>query len=280
MKRIGVGLLGMGLALTPLGFGVHADAGQEPADLARLDGQGLVQMLVQHETEASKHRGFYTYISTEKSERTGGHEWTERVAETQWGKLQYLIAEDGKPLSPERQAAERAKMQDDADHPDAFRQREQAKAQDEQHARQMMQLLPKAFLFDAPQQEGEYIRVHYHPNPSYQPNGLEERVLHGMVGSVLIDSKMVRTREIEGKLPQDISLGFGFLAVIHAGSNFSTTREHVEGSDWKTESVHTDFNAKALFLKTIARQEEAHRTDYKQIPAGISVAEAVKIVEQ
>jgi len=282
IKARWAGLVGLVLALGLVAAPTGPALGQElkSASLTELSGKDLIQMVVSHEAEASKHRGYYTYLSVEKSERTGGHEWTERVAETTWGKVRFLIAEDGKPLTGDRLAAERARIEDEGRHPDVFKQQEAAKGEDEQHARQMMQLLPKAFLFDPPQQEGEYVRVRYRPNPDYQPSGMEERVLHGMAGSVLVDTKMLRTRELDGTMPQDVSIGFGFLATIHAGSNFSTTRQHVEGPDWKTETVHTDINGKALFMKSIARQQEAHHTDFKRVPDDITVADAVKLVEQ
>ena len=60
------------------------------------------------------------YTSNERSERTGGHLWTERVAETSAGKVRLLLAEDGKPLSAERQKGERARMADIAAHPEEF----------------------------------------------------------------------------------------------------------------------------------------------------------------
>jgi hypothetical protein len=248
------------------------------AALAEMSGKDLVQIVVSRENEAAKGRGYYMYLSVEKSERTGGHEWTERVAETEWGKVRYLIAEDGKPLTGDRLAAERARIEAEGAHPEQFKQQEASKSQEEQHARQMMQLLPRAFLFDVPRVEGEYVRVHFHPNPAYQPSGVEEKVLHGMSGSVLIDPQMERTRELEGRLPQDVSFGFG-LATVKAGSNFSTTREHVEGQDWKTETVHTDFIGRAIFLKMITRQEDARHSEFKRIPDNISVADAVKLVE-
>jgi len=96
---------------------------------------------------------------------------------------------------------------------------------------------------------------------------------------VLIDANAIRTHELEGKMPQDVSIGFGILATIHAGSNFSTVRDHIDGYDWKTVMVHTDINGKALFLKTVARKQEAKHTEFKRIPNGITVEEAVKMVE-
>ena len=84
----------------------------------------------------------------------------------------------------------------------------------------MLALLPKAYLFDSPVEEGDYVRIHFRPNPDYQAHDMEERVLHGMTGSVLIDRQKMRLRELDGRMDNDVSLGFGPLAVIKAGSNF------------------------------------------------------------
>lgn len=238
-----------------------------------------MSIVASREAEAGNHRGRYMYVSVERSDRTNGHEWTERVAETAWGKVRYLIAEDGKPLAGERLSAERMRIEDEGRNPEIFKQQESTKMEDEQHARQMMTLLPKAFLFDQPQQEGEFLRVAFHPNPDYQPNGIEEKILHGMTGSVQVDAKSIRMHALEGRMLQDVSIGFGILATIHSGSNFSTVRDPIEGADWKTVQVHTDINGKALFLKTVARKQEARHTEFKRLPDGVTVADAVKMVE-
>ena len=238
-----------------------------------------IATLVQNETEATAHRGHYFYVSEERSDRTDGHLWKEHVAETNWGKIRYLVAEDGQPLSGERLANERARVAAAAADPEAFRKKEEARLDDEQHAKQMLTLLPKAFLFDGPTVDGETLRVAFRPNPDYVPQSMEERVLHGMSGTVLIDRKVLRLRGLEGRIPEDVSIGFGLLATIRAGSNFSTMREHVDGIDWKTETLHTDINGRALFLKTIARKQESKHGSFKRIPNEMSLADAVKLVE-
>jgi hypothetical protein len=250
---------------------------------AQQDAPSLIATLVQHEDEASHHRGRYTYTSEERSDRTGGHLWVERVAETDWGKVRYLVAEDGQPLAGERLAAERARVEKEGADPEAFRRSEAARADDEQHARQMITLLPKAFLFDPPLPESDAgadsFRVRFRPNPDYAPQSLEERILHGMSGSVLIDQKTIRLHGIDGRLPEDVTVGFG-LATIKAGSNFSTLREHVGDSDWKTQTLHTEINGRALLLKTLAKKQDAKHYGFKRIPDGTSVADAVAMVER
>lgn len=247
--------------------------------LAQADTLSLIQKMAANEQLAEQHRDRFLYTSTERSERTGGHLWTERVADIEAGKIRLLIAEDGQPLSAERQAAERARLAEIAAHPDAFAKREQALKNDEHHAREILALLPKAFLFDPPQKQGALTRLAFRPNPDYSPQSMEERVLHAMTGTLLIDPT-VRLRHIEGRLPEDVNIGFGLLATIKAGSNFALTRERVPGlsptaDDWKTSILDTDINGRALFFKTVGKKEHAEHTGFKPLPSDITVPQAI-----
>jgi hypothetical protein len=218
------------------------------------------------------------YLSEERSERTGGHVWTERVVETAMGKVRLLLAEDGKPLSAERQAAERAKLADVAAHPDAFQRREQAMKNDEQHAEQMLALLHKAFLFDEPRTEGSDLRIGFRPDPAYQPKTMEEKVLHAMSGAVLVDERTNQLHRIEGKIPADVSLGYGLLGTIHAGSSFSTEHEMAQGGEWKDALVNTAIEGKAMLFKEIGRNEHMVHSEFKRMSDNIDVAEAVALL--
>ena len=269
----------MGVLITVACAGAQGAPGA-PGTQVGQDAKATIATLVQHEADASAHRGHYIYTSEERSDRTGGHLWVERVAETSWGKVRYLITEDGQPLTGDRLAKEKARVGGEAADPDGFKRAEAARVDDEQHAKQMLTLLPRAFLFDSPVPEGEYLRIAFRPDPGYSPASLEERVLHGMTGSVLVDAKTLRLRGIEGRMPADVSIGFGMLATIRAGSSFQTVREHLEGVDWKTETLHTDIRGKALFLKTIARQQDSTHKDFKRIADGMTVTDAVGLLEQ
>jgi len=239
----------------------------------------LVAKMVANENLAEQHRGHYLYVSKERSERTGGRLWTERVAETNAGKVRFLIAEDEQPLSGDRVAAERGRLAEIAAHPDAFARKEQALRNDERHAKEMLELLPKAFLFDPPTMEGGFTHIAFHPNPGYAPQSMEERVLHGMSGAVLIDPA-VRLHGIEGRLPEDVTIGFGLVATIKAGSHFATTRRCVAGNEWKTAVLDTDITGRAIFFKAIGKKEHAEHSDFKVLPLEVTVAQAVAMLEQ
>jgi len=235
----------------------------------------VVDEMVANEGTAEKSLRMFLYVSEEKSERTGGHLWTERVAETQVGKIRMLMAEDGQALSGDRAAAERARLNDIAKHPESFEKSAAALKNDEKHAREMLSLLPKAFLLEGMREEGGFLRIDFRPDPAYAPQSLEERVIHGMAGSMLVDERVMRLHRIEGRLPADVSIGYGLLATIHAGSNFSTTRSRVDADEWKTVSLDTDISGRIIFFKAIGKKQHAIHRDFKRLPDSVSVRQAV-----
>ena len=239
----------------------------------------MVDTMLVHVGNQSEHSNRYMYVSEERSDRTGGRLWTELVAETSVGKVRLLVAEDGKSLSAERAAAEKVRLADIAAHPDAFHQRELAVKNDEQHAEQMVTLLRKGFLFDEPRVEGGDLRIAFRPDPAYQPQSLEERVLHGMSGSILVDERTMELHRIEGRLPADVTIGFGLLGTIHAGSTFSTAHAPEPGNEWKTSAVDTQIDGKLLFFKSIGKREQVAHHDFKLLASDISVPQAVTMLE-
>jgi len=239
----------------------------------------LVQSMVAHEDDEEAHRDQYEFLSQERSERTGEHLWTERVVETKQGRVRLLLAEDGKPLTPERAHQERAKLDAIMTDPRAFLRQEQTEKSDEAHARQLLDMLPKAFLFDNVRLAEGVWKMDFHPNPAYTPSGLQERVLYGMSGWVAIDAKALRILHIEAQLPRDVSIGFGLLATIRAGSRFVSDRKDVD-SHWRTVHVLTDIRGKAALFKTVARNSEVSRSEFVYLDPGITVEQAVALLEK
>jgi hypothetical protein len=240
----------------------------------------LVAAMLTHEDYEAAHRGHYMYLCKERSDRTAGHLWTEKVVETTAGKVRMLVAEDGQPLSGSHLVAEKARLTEIAAHPDAFQRQEQTRKNDEQHAKEMLDLLPKAFLFVNERQDGEFVRIDFKPNPDYSPQSMEEKVMHGMTGSMLVDQRAARLHELEARLPEDVNIGFGLLATIHAGSNFSTTRDPVPGNEWKTAVVDTDINGRAILFKSIGKKEHVEHSEFRQVPMNMTLPQAVKMLEK
>jgi hypothetical protein len=238
--------------------------------------QQLMLAVVKNENDASQHHELWAYLSNERSARTGGHLWTERVVETQPGRMRLLIAEDGKPLSPQRMQAERARVQHIEDHPDEFIRKEQGARAEEKRARDLLEVLPKDFLFENVRLENGVWRMNFRPNPDYAPSGIEERVLHAMAGSLVIDARDERLLHMDFHVTHDVVFGFG-LADVRMGTNFESDRDMVDGH-WHTMHVSTQVRAKAVFFKTVDLNVELTRSDFHLMDHDVSVPEAARML--
>ena len=256
---------------------VDAATAESPANVAA---RQLVTVMLNSEIAAAEHKDHYAYLSQERSDRTGGHLWTEKVVETNAGKIRFLLEEDGKPLDPDREAQERGHLAAIVADPNAFIRKSQTVKDDEAHARQLLKILPNAFLLSDAGDGGGFERIDFKPNPDYSPHSMEERVLHAMTGSMLIDLRTLRLRRIEGRLPEDVNIGFGLVATIRAGSNFATTRDSLGQPDFKTTMLDTDINGRAIFFKSIARKEHAEHSAFVRVDNDLTVPQAVTIAEQ
>jgi len=238
--------------------------------------QQLLTAVVKNENDAADRHELWEYLSNERSGRTGGHLWTERVVETVPGRMRRLIAEDGKPLSPERDQAERARLEHIKEHPEEFIKKEQGTRAEEKRARAMMEVLPKDFLFENVVLADGVWRMNFRPNPDYKPSGIEERVLHNMAGTLVIDAREERLLHMDFHLVQEVSIGFG-LADVRTGTNFVSDRAMVDGS-WHTMHIATEVRAKAVFFKTVDLNVELTRSGFKPLDHEVSVPEAAAML--
>jgi hypothetical protein len=107
---------------------------------------------------------------------------------------------------------------------------------------------------------------------------MEEKVLHAMSGAVLVDERTRQLHRIEGRIPADVSLGYGLLGTIHAGSSFSTEHEMEQGGEWKDALVNTAIEGKAMLFKEIGRNEHVVHSEFKRMSDSINVEEAVALL--
>ena len=273
-KHVGWRLLLVALLFPGVGFGQSGDVVSVNPPKA----QQVVSAMIAHEDDNSAHKDTYEFLSKERSERTGGQVWTERVVETAFGRVRFLLAVNGKPLSAEQEGAERGRLAAIVADPEGFLARERAQKDDEASARKMLDLLPKAFVFDNVRLKDGVWTMDFHPNPEYTAHGIQERVLCAMSGTVVIDEAQQRLMHVEGRLPQDVSIGFGLLATIKAGSHFASDRAD-EGGHWRTLHVLTQINGKAALFKSVGKDSDVVRSEFRYLEPGMTVAQAVALAE-
>jgi hypothetical protein len=216
--------------------------------------QQLIAAMIANENEAASHNDHYEYLSNERSVRTGGHLWTERVVETTPGRVRLLLAIDGQPLSPDRMAKERARVADIEAH-----------------------VLPKDFIFENVRLENGVWSLSFRPDPGYKPSGIEERVMHNMAGTITIDQHDLRLIHMDFHLTQDVTFGFGLLADVHTGTNFVSDRQKIDGR-WHTLHVATEVRAKAVMFKTVDLNLDLTRSEFQPLDHELTVPEAAALL--
>jgi hypothetical protein len=241
--------------------------------------QDVVLAMINNENAAAARHEHWEYLSNERSGRTNGHAWTERVVETAPGRVRLLIGLDGKPLSPAQIQQERTKLEAIRDHPEDFIKHEQSTRVEEKRARQMLEVLPHNFLFENVVLDHGVWRMTFRPNPDYKPSGIEERVLHNMAGTLVIDAHDLRLIHMDFHLVQDVGIGFGLLADLHTGSNFISDRQEIDGR-WHTLHVETVVHAKAMVFKKIDLNVDIYRSEFQPLDHELSVPEAATLLLQ
>jgi hypothetical protein len=241
--------------------------------------QSIIEQTIANENAAAARHDHFEYLTYERSDRTGGRLWQERVIETDYGRLRLLLAEDGRPISAQRHQQEIARLNAIAANPAAFERGQSTVLTEEKRARDMLAALPHFFLFDNITLQNGIWRMEFRPDPAATPSGLEERVLHEMAGLLVIDAHDLRLIHMDFHLTQDVSLGYGLLANVHAGSNFVSDREFVDGG-WHTLHIATQVHAKAMLFKTLNMNLDLARTDFVPLDRNLTIQQAVALLEK
>src|SRR6185437_16825983 len=130
---------------------------------ARAQQTGVIVQMAANEKAARAQERHFSYLSEERSTRTGGHLWKEKVVETDDGVLRRLLAVDGRPLTAAQAQVEEQRIEGIVAHPKAFRKLNANHYDDEVKATQLLEILPKAFLISSAGDENGCTRFSFRP---------------------------------------------------------------------------------------------------------------------
>ncbi len=239
-----------------------------------------VTLMVKHEIAdhrtAQSHHAF-RFLSIERSARTGGHLWTEEVVEVDGGLLRRLIAVDGKPLTPAQQAAEKRRLQQIVSNPSQFERLNRNRDKDEARVVKVLKRMPREFLFRNEGPHNGCERIAFRPNPAYQPDSFEDRVVHNMAGTINIEEPAMRLCSVSAHLTKTVDFGFGILGHVSRGGGFTLDRTQVEHSVWRSTLLNMHFDGDIFFFKSISRNQHTVRRDFQPVPANLDLQQAVAL---
>ena len=235
----------------------------------------LVRSAINNELAAAANPAHWMYLSRKED---GGKTTTRQVIQTRNVILERLIAVDGAALTPAERAKEDkriAKLVGDAA---ALQKIKRQQHEDKIKAQQMLELLPRAFLYEYAGHEGELVRLTFKPNPAFDPPSREARVFHAMEGEMWIHEGQGRLARMSGRLMENVNFGFGLLGHLEKGGRFEVMLSEVSPRIWEMTSMVVDMRGRALIFASINTQERETMTQFSRVPDELSASRAADLL--
>lgn len=190
-----------------------------------------------------------------------------------WSSLS-SVAIDGTPLNADQRQQDDARVDRYLHDPNQQLKSKRAHDEDEQKLEKLMRVMPDAFLYDYDGVAGSLVRVKFRPNSNYNPSTYEARVAHSLAGTILIDSQQKRLAKLSGQLINQVDFGYGLLGHIDHGGTIEIGRVPVSGPQWKTALINIQLSGRLVFFKTVSKQQYETRSDFRAVPASLSLPDA------
>jgi hypothetical protein len=201
------------------------------------------------------------------------------VVETEHGAISRHIELNGQPASAAVLAQDDATNERFIHDPAAQQKQRQNGTHDDKSAIELLNLMPEAFVWKVESETPELITLTYRPNPDFDPPDMEARVMGSMSGMLTVAMPGHRIKSFSGRLMRDVTIGFGFLARIKAGSTFDIERREVAPGYWQIAETHVHISGHALFFKTIGTQEDEVKSNFTLVPLGTTLEQAVELLK-
>ena len=246
--------------------------------IAQTSPKQIVQTVVQNELKAdSSDHSRWMYQDHKK---TPERSTLKLIVETPKGDLSKTLKLNGRDLTPEERAADDQRIQKMVSDPAEQQKQAQERKQDGQKARDMMKMLPDAFVWTETGRERGEIHLAFRPNPNFDPPTRESRVFAAMAGTMDVNEAQMRLQSLKGRLTQDVDFGWGLLGRLDQGGTFNIERKEVAPQEWQIVETHVHINGHALIFKSISQNEDEITFDYKPVPQNLSLTEARQILEK
>jgi hypothetical protein len=206
---------------------------------------------------------------------------TKDIIETRDGNVARLLSVNDKPLAPEDDQKELARLATLAGNPSLQKHRKNNEEEDAGIVLKLLRMLPNAFLyqyagsFNGP--SGTVHRFTFKPNPKFDPPDIETQALTAMSGELRVDAAQERVLRLEGHLQQDTTYGWGILGKLNKGGWVILEQADVGEKQWRIVNVQMEMVLRILFrTKYINTSEQLSR--FTPVPAGMDYRQAIQML--
>src|SRR5579884_42704 len=207
---------------------------------------------------------------------------TKEIVETKDGDVARLIAVNDRPLDPDAEKNEIARLNNLAAHPELQAHRRQKEQEDSNRANKMIRLLPDAFVYkyegmvEGP--NGPCYKLSFQPNPNFNPPDHESQVFAGMAGELWIDKAQERMVRLDAHLIADVNFGWGILGKLYKGGSILVEQADVGDHHWETTHMKLSLTGKALMIKPLSFQTTEDASHFEPVPPDMGYQKAIEML--
>jgi hypothetical protein len=243
-----------------------------PPSLPSQTAKELIGDACYNELQQREGKTLWSYVA---ERRVNNHVFREQVIETVDGPVRHLLTVDDHPPTSAQMKEEHDRHQELLKNPSGRRTIRKQRDDDEKTMRELLRIVPDAFVFEDQGNEAGSERIAFHPNPGFKPKTYEQRVLHALDGAVFIDLREKRIARISGSLGTRVKFGYGLIGHVAQGGTTEITRVNLLPGVWKTSEETIDIDGRLVMLKTISKHQEESRTGFEPVPVDTTFAQAL-----
>ncbi len=220
----------------------------------------------------------WQYLSTRTS---AGQTLLREHVETSDGPVSRVLERNGVPLTADEQQQETQRLDAYIHDRSAVARLQRDHQQDKARLTAVLQMIPDAFLFTwQGEPSGDVARLSFRPNPAFDPSGCDARILHALTGTLTVNLRYKRLVEMQGTIARPVDIGYGLLGSIKPGGTFEIHRRLVSPTQWKTDLIEIHVRGRILLMKGISKDEREARSDFRQVPENLTLAQANSLLSQ
>jgi hypothetical protein len=233
----------------------------------------LVNQVVANELEANQND--HSHWMYRDSDKLTAKSTVKLVVETSEATISKTIELNGRPLTPKEQAEDQAQMETLVNDPSARAKQRKKSAHDDEQGVELTKMVANAFLWTEVGESNGEITLHFKPNPAFQPPTYASRVFAAMAGTMVVDAKQKRLKDLSGTLIRPVEFGWGLLGKLEKGGTFRVVRSEVAPGEWEITETHVHISGHAFIIRSINEQEDEITSDYKRTPPSMTLRKAI-----
>lgn len=204
--------------------------------------------------------------------------------EAREGTVSRQLLRDGKPLTPEQDAAERKRLGDILADPDTWKKHQKRNTSARGYATDLVKLMPKAMIYTyapgQPQPAGStspQVVLDFKPDPAFKPPTTASELLTGIEGRMWVDKKRLVLTRVEGRIVRPINFGWGgVFAKMYPGGTIVFEQTEAGNGRWVYSAIDENITVRELLVHTAVEKLKSNVFDLRLLPAPIGYEEAVR----